>query len=143
MRGVAFRLARVLRLRTQLRRQTQDEVAQLGAELAAVRRQIAALSVRQREARAAEEASLPEGMAARDLQARRAYEEELLARIAALSAEDERLVGALVERRSRLLERRREERQLERLGERAAERTAEAAAREERVALDDLARRRR
>ncbi len=129
---MAFRLARVLRLRTQLRRQTQDEVAQLAAALGAVRREIAELGARQRAVRAEEEAALPRGLAAADLEARRRYEAELLARAAALAAG-----------RARLVERRREERQLERLAERAAARTAEAVARAEGVALDDLARRRR
>ncbi len=140
---MAFRLARVLRLRTQLRRQTQDEVAQLAAALGAVRREIAELGARQRAVRAEEEAALPRGLAAADLEARRRYEAELLARAAALAAEAQGLDGALAEERARLVERRREERQLERLAERAAARTAEAVARADAVALDDLARRRR
>jgi flagellar export protein FliJ len=140
---MAFRLARVLRLRTLLRRRTQDEVAQLAAALGAVRREIAELGRQQRAVRAEEEAALRRGLAAADLDARRRYEAELLARAAACAADEARLVAALVEERTRLVERRREERQLERLAEQAAARTAEAMARADAVALDDLARRRR
>ena len=133
-----FRLARVLRLRTQLRRRAQEEVARATAELAVLREQMAASRQTQEAGRAAAEAAVRAGTTGEELACWGRYEQALAAREAALVVAAARLADAHVQARTLLLTRRREERQLECLRERALERHEAA---EERTALnlvDDL-----
>jgi flagellar export protein FliJ len=139
---MTFRLARVLRLRTQLRERAQEEVAETRAALARVREAIGAARVRQAAARRAEEAAAVAGITGEEMRRFRAWERAERVREQALAAEAARLAHALVRRREMLVARRREERQLEILRERAAERHSAAEERATMVLLDDLARRR-
>jgi hypothetical protein len=72
---MAFRLARVLRLRSQLRQQAQDEMATARAALTAVREQIAAARASQDLAREAEVAAAAIGLTADELLRFRAFEQ--------------------------------------------------------------------
>jgi flagellar export protein FliJ len=140
--AAVFRLARVLRLRTQLRERAQDDVARARAALAQVRDAITAARAAQEAVREAESARAAGGMTGDDLQRSRAYEAAERVREELLVQESTRLAEELVRLRDALLARRREERQLEVLRERAMER---AEGEEERAAmqlLDDLALRR-
>jgi flagellar export protein FliJ len=137
-----FRLARILRLRTQLREQVQEEVAKIRAELGAVREAIFRSRTRQTENRRAEAAVAAAGMTGADLARFRAYDEGERLREEMLRAEGARLAHELVRRRETLLARRREERQLEVLRERATDRVEAMEEHAAAVALDDLARRR-
>ena len=138
-----FRLARVLRLRTQLRERAQAEVAVVRTALASVWEQVEVTQAAQAASRAAEEAVARTGMTAGELQRFRGYERAERAREDALSREGERLLDELARRRDVLVERRREERQLELLRERARERDEEARERAAMVLVDELAVRRR
>ena len=137
-----FRLARVLRLRSQLRQQAQDEMARARAALDAVREQIAAARVSQDLAREAETAAAAIGLTADELLRFRAFEDSERAREQQLELESKRLADEVVQRHEILLTRRREERQLEVLRERASERTEAEEERAAMLLLDDLALRR-
>ena len=138
---MAFRLARVLRLRTQLRERAQDETARARAALVAAHEALAAARATRDAACAAGTAAL-DGLTGAELWRFRAFEEESRTREQrlALSA---RLADEVVRRRQALLARQREERQLERLRERAREREEVPEERATMVLLDDLALRRR
>jgi flagellar export protein FliJ len=137
-----FRLARVLRLRSQLRQQAQDEMARARAALDAVREQIAAARVSQDLAREAEAAAAAIGLTADELLRFRAFEDRERAREQQLELESKRLANEVVQRHEVLLTRRREERQLEVLRERASDRMEAEEERSAMLLLDDLARRR-
>jgi len=139
---MTFRLARVLRLRTQLRERAQEEVAEARAALTHVREAIGTARARQGAARLAEAAAAATGITGEELRRFRTWEHAERAREQALAAEAGRLAGDLAERREALVARRREERQLELLRERAAERHTAAEERATMVLLDDLTRRR-
>lgn len=139
---MAFRLARVLRLRTQLRERAEDELKAASAALGRVRETIGVVRARQTETRTAEAAAVAAGTTGAVLVAFRSYEEALRRREQALAAEASELAAELVRRREALLARRREERQLEILRERAREREAANEEHATSVLLDDLARRR-
>jgi flagellar export protein FliJ len=141
MMAAPFRLARVLRLRTRLREQAQEELREAAAALVTVRERIAAIAAAADASRAAEEAAAAKGMTAVELARFRAYEDARAAEIAALAEEAKRLGEEIERRRTALLERRRGERQLERLRERNEERHATEAAKNAAILLDDLARR--
>ncbi len=136
--ALRFRLGRVLRLRTQLRKQAQDEVARTEASLAAFGEAIAAARREQDATRAAEEVAARGGISGEDLLRWRAYEEALLAQEQELARESARVAEELARCRRVLLGRRREERQLERLRERAEVRAGSAEERATIVLLDDL-----
>ncbi|MFN8542711.1 MAG: hypothetical protein U0807_00650 [Candidatus Binatia bacterium] len=138
-----FRLARVLRLRTQLRRQAQEQVARVAAELARVREEEAAVRAARTAVRTAEEAALTGGVAVDDLRRGRAWEDVLDARATDLARAGEETVARLGHVRDGLVTRRKEERQLERLGDRARERHEAEEERAGMVLLDDLVLRRR
>ena len=138
-----FRLERVLRLRTRLRKLIQDEVALLGASLARLREEAAAARQAQDDARRAAEAAGQSGLTGEELARWEAYGRGLATREASLLEESTRVAEALARGREELLERRREERKLERLRERAATRAQAEEARSEGLMLDDLALRQR
>jgi flagellar export protein FliJ len=139
-----FRLARVLRLRTQLRRAVQDEVTLLGAELASLRAQADTMRARQGAVHdAVEQALAGGGTTGGDLLRWGAWQQALAARESALAVDGERVAQAIARGREELLVRRREERKLERLRERAGARAVAEVARQEALLLDDLALRRR
>jgi flagellar export protein FliJ len=138
-----FRLARVLRLRSQLRRQAQDDVARTQATLVALGEEIAAVRRAQEATRAAEEAATRRGVSGAELVRWRTYEQALRERETALAAESVRVSRTLAEQREVLLGRRRQEKQLERLREKAADRAEAAEERATMVLLDDLALRQR
>jgi flagellar export protein FliJ len=138
-----FRLARVLRLRSQLRRQAQDDVVRTQATLVAIGEEIAAVRRAQEASRAAEEAAVRRGVSGAELARWRAYERALREREAALVKESAQVAETLTAQREILLARRRQERQLERLRERADERADVAEKRATMVLLDDLALRQR
>jgi hypothetical protein len=139
----AFRLARVHRLRTVLRQQTQDELARLAGTHADVERAIEAARAAQDAVRAEEETTAARGLPGVELEALRARERALRAEELRLVAERVRLAAELTRCRERLRDRRRQERQLEQLDARARMRDRAAAEREAALLIDDLARRRR
>jgi flagellar export protein FliJ len=141
--AVRFRLARVLRLRSQLRRQAQDDVARTQAALVALGDEIAAVRRAQEASRAAEEAATRRGVSGAELVRWRTYERALREREMALAAERTRVGQTLAQQREVLLGRRRQEKQLERLREKAADREEAAEERATMVALDDLVLRQR
>ena len=141
--ALRFRLARVLRLRSQLRRQAQDDVARTQAALVALGEEIAAVRRAEEATRAAEEAAVRRGLSGAELLRWRTSEQALRARERALVAESARVGQTLAEQREVLLGRRRQEKQLERLREKAAEREETAEERATMVLLDDIALRQR
>jgi flagellar export protein FliJ len=139
----SFRLARVLRLRTQLRERAQVEVGAVRAALTSVSERLEVVRAAQAASRAAEAAVAATGMTAGDLQRFRGYEQAQRVREQALVAEGAELTATLAARREVLIERRRDERQLELLRERARERDETAEERSAMTLLDELAVRRR
>jgi len=139
---MALRLARVLRLRTQLRERAQDETARARAALVAAHEALAAARATRDAACAAGTAAL-DGLTGAELWRFRAFEEESRTREQRLARESARLADEVVCRRQALLARQREERQLERLRERAREHEEVPEERATMVLLDDLALRRR
>jgi flagellar export protein FliJ len=139
---MAFRLARVLRLRTQLRERAQEEVGRVRADIARTSEALAAVRAVREASRAAEAAAAHELTGETLLRFRR-HEATAWAREEALGRERARLGEEMVARRQTLVARRREERQLELLRERTAERTDAVEERATMVLLDDLALRRR
>lgn len=135
----AFRLARVLRLRGQVRRLRQleaDALAADAAELAARGRALAD----ERDRRADDEARVAAGLLGVDeLQIGRAYDDALAEAERRCRAEAERVVTALAAKRVELQEERREERKFERLAAVHREREAEHEAQATSVLLDELA----
>src|SRR5215467_11466527 len=117
-----FRLARVLRLRTQLRRQAQEQVGQIVAAMAEARREIAAVHGQADAERAREEAALAKGLPIETLREGRAWERVLALRAARLGDGLQAMGATLTRAREVVGLRRREERQLERLAEQARER---------------------
>ncbi len=134
---MAFRLARVLRLRTQLRERAQDETARARAALVAAHEALAAARATRDAACAAGTAAL-DGLTGAELWRFRAFEEESRTREQRLARESARLADEVVRRRQALLARQRE-----RLRERAREREEVPEERATMVLLDDLALRRR
>jgi len=134
---MALRLARVLRLRTQLRERAQDETARARAALVAAHEALAAARATRDAACAAGTAAL-DGLTGAELWRFRAFEEESRTREQRLARESARLADEVVRRRQALLARQRE-----RLRERAREREEVPEERATMVLLDDLALRRR
>jgi flagellar biosynthesis chaperone FliJ len=135
-----FRLARVLRLREQIRRLRTHEAEQLAAQLAAVHVATARI-VEERERRGlreAEEARLglltPDG-----LQVSRAYDAALAVAEKAHVAEGTRLGLALAAKRAELLRERQEEEKYVRLAAAHRSRVLEDEAREAERSLDEIA----
>lgn len=136
-----FRFRRILRLKSQLRRAAQDEIAGLRRDLAEVRRGIdAAAEARQRARALRSQASLA-GVTAGDLQLYESYDRGQDAAARRLGLRAEALEQVIEERRRVLLERRREERQFEVLETRQRDREAARDRLDEANLQDDLARR--
>ena len=138
-----FRLARVLRLRTQLRERAQEDVARESAALAEAQTALVEVRAAADAARAAEADAAAGGMTGAELHRSRAWTDTLANREQTLTRETSRLTTLLEQLRSVLLARRRGERQLEILRERANERGEAEDARTTATLLDDLARRKR
>jgi flagellar export protein FliJ len=136
-----FRFDRVLRVKTLLRKAAQDEVVGLRREIDRLEGEISAAEAARDESRArALEAAL-DGPSAADLQVYATYDlaQAMLART--LHSRVEALGEVLEQRRTALLERRREERQFEVLRDRVQTRRITAAARAEGNFQDELAQR--
>lgn len=138
-----FRLARVLRLRTQLRERAQDDVARESTALAETHETLAGVRAATDAAHAAEADAAAAGISGAELHRSRAWTAALVGREEALAQEVSRLTGLLERLRAVLLVRRREERQLEILRQRVRERLEAAEGRTVATLLDDLARRRK
>src|SRR5262245_21935103 len=128
-----FRLARVLRLRTQLRRQAQEQVGQIVAAMTGARREISAMHGQADAARAREEGARAAGLRAGGLREGRAWEGVLKVRVARLGEGLQAMGATLARARELGALRRREERQLERLAEQAREQQQAYEARAEAV----------
>ena len=138
--ALRFRLARVLRLRTQLREQAEDELARVRAELAALRAQVEEMRTARLATRAAEEdAATGAVLTGAELAAYRGYEATIDAREAALERKSAETTVAIGAAREALLARRQEERQLERLEERSQAAAATDEAHRIDTLLDELA----
>jgi flagellar export protein FliJ len=137
-----FRLGRVLRLRTQLRRLRMHEAERLGVEMSAIRARAAALAT-VRERRGQEEArATATGVSAATLQLGRSYDEVLGDDQRRCRAEEDRIETALAAKRAEIETERREERKLEQLETIYRERATEEEAHTSAVILDELALRR-
>ncbi len=135
-----FRLARVLRLRSQQRQQAQEALRRALDDVARVDAAIAAARAAGEHTRAQEDAAADDGMfTGADLLRWRTHEAAALASERVLQRERIGLMQTLERRREDVTLRRREERQLERLREKGL---AQALADEERTTaaqLDELA----
>jgi flagellar export protein FliJ len=137
----SFRLKRILRLKTQLRKVAQDEIARVRRDLAVVEKGIAdAETARTENLAAATEAAL-QGRAARDLQLHEVYDRGQREFGHTLRKKADALAEVAEAQRGILLERRREERQFECLDERQRTREEAMEARVVANLQDDLARR--
>ncbi len=132
-----FRLARVLGVRTQLRRVIQDEVALLGAQLAGLRTRVAEARAAQAQVQHAVETATGVGVTGAELRQFGMYERALAGRETVLVAESLRVAEAIARGREELLARRRDERKLERLRDRAEVRAQQEEARQEALLIDD------
>lgn len=140
---MAFRLARVLRLRTQLRERAQEDVARGNAALAEAEQALAGVRAEADAALAAEADAASGGITGEELQRSRAWAAALASREQQLKEETSRLSELLQRLRATLVDRRREERQLEILRDHANERQEAAEERSTAVLLDELARRKK
>lgn len=135
-----FRLARVLRLREQLRRLRAHEAEQLAAQLTAARQE--AMHIATERERCGEEegrAALAGLLTPVSLQIVRTYDGALASRERAQHAEVERLAAALEVKRAELRRERQEEEKYVRLAEAHRQRTMAEEARELDRALDEIA----
>ena len=137
----SFRFKRILRLKTQLRRVAQDEIARLRQDLTAVEKGIANAELAQARNRAAATQAALEGRSARDLQLHESYDRGQQAYGKALRAQAAALGEVIEMQRGVLIERRREERQFECLESHQRAREDAAQAYDEAKLQDDLARR--
>jgi flagellar export protein FliJ len=135
-----FRLARVLRLREQIRRLRTHEAEQLAAELAATEAAGARLGA-EREARGAREAADAAAglLTSETLRMGRAYDAALATAEQATALDVVRLGHALVEKRAQLLRDRQEEEKYVRLAAAHRQRMLEDEARESERSLDEVA----
>jgi flagellar export protein FliJ len=143
MARARFRFDRILRLKAQLRKAAQDEIAMLRQELANVESGIAgAAAARVRNRAHATDAALQDRVTARDLQLYEVYDRAQTLSAQALRVRADAL-GTLIETKlPGLLDQRREERQFEELEGRQRAREALDDVRTEANFQDDLARRR-
>jgi hypothetical protein len=138
----AFRLDRVLRLRTQLRRLRMHEAETLASELARLRAHAADLAARREEWARVEATKAGGGVDATVFHLGRAYDEALADEERACWRDAERVTAALVTKRAEVEAERREERKIEQLERLHDEREAEAEAHRLTTLLDELALRR-
>ncbi len=137
-----FRLSRVLRLRTQLRRLRVHEAETLAGELSTVRARGAALAAAREERARAEAAAGSTGLPAPVFQLGRQYDAALADDESRCRIDEGRLTTALAAKRAEVEAERREERKLEQLRSVHGERAAEDDARRLGTLLDELALRR-
>jgi len=138
----AFRLDRVLRLRTQLRRLRMHEAETLAGELAMVRRRAEALAAARDEHARVSAALAGTGMPATEFQLGSAYDAALADEERHCRLEEERTVAALLAKRTEIESERREERKLEQLEVLHRDREIEEEAHRTATLLDELALRR-
>jgi flagellar export protein FliJ len=138
-----FRFRRILRLKTQLRKVAQDEIARIRQDLAHVEKGIAESEVARIRNLAAARQAAGQGCTAGELRLYDAYDRGQQARGRALRVEADALGEVVEAQRAIVLERRREERQFECLEDRQSAREGAAQARGEASVQDDLARRMR
>jgi flagellar export protein FliJ len=139
----SFRFRRILRLKTQLRKVAQDEIARVRQDLAQVEKGIADAEVaRMRNLGAARQAA-GEGRTAGELRLYEAYDRGQQVRAQALRVQADALGEVVEAQRGIVLARRREERQFECLEDRQSAREDAVQARGEASLQDDLARRMR
>jgi flagellar export protein FliJ len=136
-----FRFDRVLRVKTLLRKTAQDEVVALRREIDRLAGEISAAEAARDESRAAALEAALGGRRAADLHVCAAYDRGQAVRARALHNRVVALGEVLEQRRTTLLERRREERQFEVLRDRARTRRLTASARTEANFQDELAQR--
>ncbi|MCC6764874.1 MAG: hypothetical protein IT293_09445 [Deltaproteobacteria bacterium] len=138
--GASFRLARVLRLREQMRRLRGHEAEALAARLGAARREAMRI-LAERERRGEEEAEAARAglLTPETLQVGRAYDAALAAAEAAQAEEIARLGRALEVKRAELLRARQEEEKYVRLEAVHRQRVLEEEARALERALDEVA----
>lgn len=135
-----FRLARVLRLREQLRRLRAHEAEQLAAQLYAAQREARRLAAeRMRCGEAERQAALAGRLTPAVLQVGRTYDGALAERERAQLAAVERLAVALEVKRAELRRERQEEEKYVRLAEAHRQRTLAEEARELDRTLDEVA----
>lgn len=135
-----FRLARVLRLREQMRRLRAHEVEQLAVELVAARAHAARIvAERERVVTEEGEAAAAGTLTPAGLQVGREYEAALAAAEAAQAREIVRLGQALEAKRAELVEARQEEEKYVRLAEAHRQRVLEEEAHELDRMLDEIA----
>jgi hypothetical protein len=137
-----FRLERVLRLRTQLRRLRMHEAEILAGELGRLRQRATDLAARREEWARAEATTAGVGVDATVFHLGRAYDEALADEERACWRDAERVTAALVTKRAEVEAERREERKIEQLERLHAEREAEEEAHRVAMLLDELALRR-
>jgi flagellar export protein FliJ len=135
-----FRLARVLRLREQLRRLRTHEAEQLVTELAAARAEVARIAGEREHNGAVEAAEAVAGrLTVESLRVGRAYDAALAAAEAVRVADAVRIGHALDAKRAEVLRARQEEEKYVRLAEAHRERILEDETRETDRALDEIA----
>jgi len=139
----SFRFRRILRLKTQLRKVAQDEIARIRQDIAHVEKGIAESEVARIRNLAAARQAAGKGCTAGELRLYDAYDRGQQARGRALRVEADALGEVVEAQRGIVLVRRREERQFECLEDRQSEREGTAQARGEASLQDDLARRMR
>jgi len=139
----SFRFRRILRLKTQLRKVAQDEIARIRQDLAHVEKGIADAEVARIRNLAAARYLAGEGCTAGELRLYDAYDRGQQARGRALRLQADALGEVVEAQRGIVLARRREERQFECLEDRQSAREGAAEARGEASLQDDLARRMR
>jgi len=139
----SFRFRRILRLKTQLRKVAQDEIARIRQDLAHVEKGMADAEVARIRNLAAARQAAREGRTAGELRLYEAYDRGQQARARALRVQADALGEVVEAQRGIVLVRRREERQFECLEDRQSAREGAAQARGDASLQDDLARRMR
>jgi len=139
----SFRFRRILRLKTQLRKVAQDEIARIRQDIAHVEKGIAESEVARIRNLAAARQAAGKGCTAGELRLYDAYDRGQQARGRALRVQADALGEVVEAQRGIVLVRRREERQFECLEDRQSGREGAAQARSEASLQDDLARRMR
>jgi flagellar export protein FliJ len=137
--ATSFRLARLLRLRTQLRTLKEGEVEQMLGRLdRLVGEAETVAAARERRSEAERLAAAEGGLSVDVLQLGRDYDRALAAREQRCREEVGRTQDALAARRDELLHQHREERKVRRLEETFRQRASESADREAARTLDEL-----
>jgi flagellar export protein FliJ len=135
----SFRLARLLRLRAQLRSLKEAEVEQLATRLDAAEAGVREVGAARRRHAAAEQAAAGAGrLTADELQLGRVYDAALAERERRCGAVVEEIRAALAAKRAQLIHQHREERKVRTLEEQFNQRASEAEQRRAERTLDEL-----